>query len=120
MMASLRAEYRRTTRAMVHRLLNTGSFQLKEYNLDESGNLIVSEVDGTIEQLNGMLSFIDSVNLSNKRIVIGASSKAKGSKLSERLNCNGQVYRHFLFLKIILYPKKPLIICEGKTDNIYL
>jgi RNA-directed DNA polymerase len=65
--ANTRVEYRRASRAMVHRLLNTGGFQLKEYNLDESGNLIVTEVDGTIEQLNGILSFIDSVNLINKR-----------------------------------------------------
>lgn len=100
-----RAEYRHASRAMVHRLLNTGVFQLKEYNLDESGNLIVTEVDGTIEQLNGILSFIDSVNLINKRKIIENSGKAKKAKLSKSLNCNEHVYRHFLFSRIFMCPK---------------
>jgi RNA-directed DNA polymerase len=40
--------------------------------------------------------------------------------LSESLNCNEHVYRHFLFFKNFHVSKKPLVICEGKTDNIYL
>jgi len=62
-----RAEYRRTARAMVHRLLNTGSFQRKQISHDDKGDLVETEVNGTLEQLNGMLGFIDSVSVSNKR-----------------------------------------------------
>jgi len=115
-----RAEYCHTTRAMVHRLLITGSFQRKEYNHDENGNLVETEISGTVEQLNGMLSFIDSVNIANINKEMEVSGKVKGSKPSENLNCKEKTYRHFLFFKYFYASSKPLIICEGKTDNIYL
>jgi hypothetical protein len=73
-----------------------------------------------MEQLNGILSFIDSVNLSNNKKAAEASEKAKGFKPSGSLNCNERVYRHFLFYKNFHMSKRPKIICEGKTDYIYL
>ena len=115
-----RAEYRHTTRAMVHRLLNTGSFHRKGFNYDENGDLLETEVNGTIEQLNGMLSFIHSVNIANTNKEMVVSEKVKGSKPPEDLNSNEKIYRHFLFFKYFYASPKPIIICEGKTDYIYL
>ena len=60
-----RAEYRRTARAMTYRLLKSGKFQIKKTCLDAEGNSVVTEFDGTLEQLNGILSFIYSVRFYN-------------------------------------------------------
>ncbi|WP_319409497.1 retron Ec67 family RNA-directed DNA polymerase/endonuclease [uncultured Desulfosarcina sp.] len=114
-----RVEYRRTARAMVHRLLNKGTFQRKETEVDENGHIIESLNDGTIEQLNGILSFINSVNLINKKDADTTGSREK-PKESDDLSCNEKVYRDFLLFKYFHSLKKPIIICEGKTDNIYL
>lgn len=115
-----RAEYRRTARAMVHRLLNTGSFQRKQLSHDDKGNLLTTEIPGTLGQLNGILSFIDSVNVFNKRKDMKQSDKENDLKQSEDPDCNEKVYRNFLFFKNFYASPRPLIICEGKTDNIYL
>jgi len=115
-----RAEYRRTARAMVHRLLNTGSFQRKQISHDDKGNLVETEVNGTLDQLNGILSFIDSVSVFNKRKDQNPSDKEKDLMPSKAPDCNEKVYRRFLFFKNFYASANPLIICEGKTDNIYL
>lgn len=115
-----RAEYRHTARAMVHRLLNTGSFQIKKVSHDDNGNLIETEVDGTLGQLNGMLSFIDSVTVFNKKKDLKPSDKGKDLKQSKNPDCNEKIYQRFLFFKNFYACPKPLLVCEGKTDNIYL
>ena len=115
-----RAEYRRKVRAMVHRLLETGNFQRKQIRHDENGNLVKIEANGTLEQLNGMLSFIDSVSVFNKRKDMKPSERTKALKQPDNLDCHEKVYRQFLFFKYFHASPTPLIICEGKTDNIYL
>ena len=105
---------------MVHRLLNKGSFQRNQISQDGNGNLVETEINGTLEQLNGMLSFIDSVNVFNKRKGKNPDDKEKDLKPSEHPDCNEKVYRRFLFFKNFYASPNPLIICEGKTDNIYL
>ncbi len=115
-----RVEYRRTARAMVHRLLKTGRFQIKKYNHDASGKLIVTEVDGTPKQLNGILSFIDSVTVYNMTKDMTLSEKKKSQQPSKNLNCNEKVYKSFLLYNNFYASPMPVIICEGKTDNIYL
>lgn len=115
-----RTEYRRMARAMVHRLLNTGNFQMKQINRDVNGNPVETEVNGTVEQLNGILSFIDSVSVFNIRKDMKLSDSEKDLKQSKLLDCNEKVYRSFLFFKNFHAYPEPLIICEGKTDNIYL
>lgn len=97
-----RAEYRRIARAMVHRLLNTGSFQRKQISYDDQGNLVETEVNGTLDQLNGMLSFIDSVSVFNKRKDKNPTEKEKDLMPSKDPDNNEKVYRRFLFFQKFL------------------
>lgn len=106
-----RAEYRRTARAMVHRLLKTGKFQMKQRSHDDKQNLVVTEVDGTLDQLNGMLSFVDAVDIYNK---------SKLPKPPPEIDSLGKVYREFLLYRNFYATPGPVIVCEGKTDNIYI
>jgi 5S rRNA maturation endonuclease (ribonuclease M5) len=105
---------------MVHRLLKTGKFQRKLVTVDEHGNTIVSEVDGTLEQLNGKLSFIDSVSVYNRKNVMSLAEKKNIHKPLNKLDAAEISYQRFLFFKNFYSPSKPVIICEGKTDNIYI
>ena len=115
-----RSEYRHTVRAMVHRLLNTGSFQIKRITHDNKGNPVESEEDGTLEQLNGMLSFIDSVRTFRKKKITTKSKAKKKSKDHKELDGNEKTYRQFLLFRNFYAASDPLVVCEGKTDNIYL
>ena len=97
---NVRSEYRRNVRAMVHCLLNTGSFA----TLDKE--------EGTVDQLHGMLGFIDGIDLHNK----GRLLDEQEGNLSKK----EQIYQRFLIYKNFFAPEAPVILCEGETDNVYL
>jgi hypothetical protein len=75
----------------------------------DDGTHAVEEVDGTPDQLEGTLSFIDSVK--RHKQTVGRDHKRSGAE---------QLYRNFLFYRHFYAPQMPVILCEGKTDNIYL
>jgi hypothetical protein len=105
---------------MVHRLLKTGNYQIKQISHEDNGNLLVTDANGTLEQLNGMLSFIDSVSVFNRRKGMKPSEMKKALKKPDKPDCHEKVYHQFLFYKYFHAAPNPMIICEGKTDNIYM
>jgi RNA-directed DNA polymerase len=114
------AEYRHMARTMVYRLIKTGAFQRKNVSRDKQGNKLVVEVPGTLEQLNGILSFIDSINVFEQKKDMKPTDKEKPLKAPDKFNGGEKVYRSFLFYKNFYANSMPLIICEGKTDNVYI
>ncbi|MBF6568028.1 MAG: hypothetical protein IVW54_04030 [Candidatus Binataceae bacterium] len=60
-----------------------------------------------------MLGFIDSIDLYNKKNT--AESTASGGLSSREL-----LYQRFLIYTTFYAAETPVIICEGKTDNVYL
>ncbi|MDO8335033.1 MAG: retron Ec67 family RNA-directed DNA polymerase/endonuclease [Nitrosomonas sp.] len=123
-----RAEYRRTARAMVDRLLETGKFYRKFKKPDDSGNLVLTEEEGTLNQLNGILSFIYSVGIFNKKRIyrklktsdMSFSDKEKRKDIFKKLTSHEKTYQDFLLYKYFYSNPLPLILCEGKTDLIYI
>ncbi|OZI39581.1 ribonuclease H [Bordetella genomosp. 5] len=107
---NVRSDYRKRVRAMVHRLFSTGSFNLPENPTPGAGRTRDAE-PGTLNQLHGMLSFIDSVDQYNIQ-----RSKLKLDQLSQK----EKTYRKFLLYKDFYLAEQAIILCEGKTDNIYL
>lgn len=105
---SVRCDYRHQVRAMVHRLVTTGEFELGE--LGEQSAASDEPRKGTLDQLHGMLGFIDQVRRSNTR----PTSSAHATPGAE------SVYRTFLFYKEFFAASRPVIVCEGETDNVYL
>jgi hypothetical protein len=106
-----RYEYRRKARAMVFRLRTTSSFQR-----DVAGK----KEDGTLEQLNGILSFIDAVEVFDKKKDLPPNQKALPLPFSDNVSGVHEVFRDFLFYRHFFGSPYPVIICEGKTDNIYI
>lgn len=113
--------YRHKVRAMVHSLVTKGFFELKE--IDEKDEVSSQPVKrGSLNQLHGMLSYIYQLDSSNRKELSAANFK-DGVPVSEKevpLTTTEKVFRRFLFFKNFYSTQKPVIICEGKTDNIYL
>lgn len=106
-----RPEYRRLARAMTHRLVTTGRFQVTEMKADASGKLVSTKVDGGIRHLQGMFGFIDWIDLNHK--------KARGV-LTSGPSSTDRVYKRFLMHRDFWASETPIVLCEGKTDSIYL
>ena len=107
--ANIRAPYYRQARAMCNSLFRTGECHLgKEarYGEPEDGS---TPVVGNMNQLRGILGHIYNVkkHSDEKR----TQSAPTGIDL---------LFRRFLCFDKFHTLSKPLIICEGKTDNVYL
>jgi len=113
---NVRHEYRHTVRAMVNRLVKTGAFQHTRYVIDPSGATVRQDIPGTPEELRGMLSFIDSVDRYNKSVDTEDDPPREQVKLSSK----DSLYRRFLLFNEFYAAQRPVIMCEGHTDNVYL
>jgi 5S rRNA maturation endonuclease (ribonuclease M5) len=98
---NVKKEYYKKARAMCHNLFKSDNFYIDKN----------SEKEGTLKQLEGIISFIYQVKSPH---YIGESKKNKKPTAITAL------YRKFLFYKHFFSIDKPLIVCEGKTDIIYL
>lgn len=109
---NVRKEYRKLVRAMVHRLFLTGQFSLKSGSITATtAGTVSTQAPGTLNQLHGMLGFIDGVDQYNVE-----RRDMKADDLSQK----EKTYRKFLLYKDFYLAEKPVVLCEGKTDNIYL
>lgn len=111
---NVRAEYRHSVRAMVHHLFTKGSFFFESIVIDPTGAKTVVQQPGRLEQLHGMLGFIDGVDLQHRK-------RPAGSRRSpEDLSSKELIYRRFLLYKDFYASSVPVLVCEGKTDNVYI
>jgi hypothetical protein len=115
---NIRTEYRRTVRAMAHRLFRTGRFQRVRMVPDAKGVSAQTMVDGTVAQLHGMFGHIDAVDRHNLEIGTKIKSLNDANKLA--LRSKEKLYRRLLMFKDFYSALAPVVVCEGKTDNIYL
>jgi RNA-directed DNA polymerase len=115
---NVRTEYRRTVRAMAQTLFMTGKFQRLWMVPDATGKSVATMTDATMEQLHGMLGHIDKVDLHNFEIDSELESQVESAK--EALRSKEKLYRRFLMFKVFYAATKPVIVCEGKTDNVYI
>jgi RNA-directed DNA polymerase len=108
---NVRSEYRHNIRAMVHNLVKTGSFEIYGAT-QKAGTASLEKRPGSLNELHGMLGFVDAIDADNKKNSPGVVSKTLSS--SER------VYRRFLIYSNFYAAETPVVVCEGDTDNIYL
>lgn len=114
---SVKNEYWRTIRSQCHSLFQTGSF---------TENVSGTPEDGNIHVLEGRLNFIDQVDFFNRQrkkpaaILDHDNNLKKKSNTRKLLNSRERTFSRFLYYKLFYGHDKPTIICEGKTDNVYL
>ncbi|MGA7157841.1 MAG: retron Ec67 family RNA-directed DNA polymerase/endonuclease [Acidobacteriaceae bacterium] len=106
------SEYRHNVRAMVHRLFRTGSFQLLGA-VKANGDSLLQMREGKLDELHGRLGFIDGIDLYNKAI---AATRHEPTHMATKES----MYRQFLIYRDFYNAPKPVILCEGKTDNVYI
>ena len=104
-------EYCHTVRAMVHNLVRTGTFESVGVT-QKDGQAVRERRPGTLNELHGMLGFIDSIDFYNRTHTSDCPSDGISSK--------EKVYRKFLFYSTFYAAQAPVVICEGETDNVYL
>ena len=109
---NVRQEYRHNVRAMVHSLLNKGSFEVYG-TVEKAGTVTMQKRPGKVIELHGMLGFIDSIDLYHRK-------NTPGWKPSDKPSSNELMYQRFLIYINFFAAEAPVVLCEGKTDNIYL
>jgi retron-type reverse transcriptase len=121
-----RPEYRRLVRAMVHKYVTTGEFETLQV-IDNDGVKRLERRPGDPDQLHGMLGFVDSVRYKEmlRKASDGelAAPEHKRQSIRDRssvLCSEEKTYRQFLLYRLFYDAKRPTILCEGDTDNIYL
>ena len=100
------AQYYRYARAMCHSLFKTGSYF--QPGTEGSDAVLIA----TLAKLEGILNHIYFVK-----------DQADPRKLKKKVDCPTaarSLYKDFLFFKYFVRLEKPLILCEGKTDAVYL
>lgn len=113
---NINSNYWRATRAMCHSLFMTGT-----YNIQINPEII----EGSIFELDGRLNFIDQIDKYNHSIEKPNYEKKfelkkSGLDYRKKLNVREKTFSKFLYFKYFYANQKPTILCEGKTDNIYL
>ncbi|MBU3610653.1 RNA-directed DNA polymerase [Polynucleobacter wuianus] len=116
---NVRFGYRRIARAMLHKLITRGEFHKPNSKKVSS---VTNTTAPSLDYLNGVLSFINSVNLFvHKKHSFRVKSDSKKALEKSFLNLSiSRGYRNFLLYKYFFAAKNPVIICEGKTDNVYI
>ena len=111
---NIRANYYRTARAMAHSLLSTGQYH---------------RADGvaikTVEPIEGIFSHIYYVKQrwADLEIIARGNEVEKKEWIENKYDkpiSALKLYRLILFYKLFVNLDKPLIVCEGKTDGLYL
>ena len=106
---NIRPEYYRQARSMCHRLFQTGTYYQHAASGTDIGN---PEPISSLSPIGGILSHIHHVkNTIDDR---KETEKRKDATAARKLYARFLKYRYFVRLE------RPLIICEGKTDNVYL
>jgi RNA-directed DNA polymerase len=101
-------EYRKIARAMVHRLFTKGSFIIANQSKSDPKTLTESNDIGRLHGILGYIHHIDDRCKPTQDTGTGA------------LQNSTNTYRRFLIYKELYASNKPVIICEGKTDPVYL
>lgn len=110
-------EYWRTARAKCDILFKTGKFT----QLNKDGD----EVEGSLNKLEGQLNFIDQVDHHNRMrqkapLAPEYTIKNWGKFSKNLLSGRERTFSKFLFYRLFYGNNTPTILCEGKTDNVYL
>lgn len=109
-------EYWRTVKSQCHSLFRTGAFTKKV-----AGKV----VEGNIFELQGQLNFIDQVDYFNRlrqHPPLNPEYALSNHLINTRKLLSGRetTFSRFLYYRNFYGNESPTILCEGKTDNVYL
>lgn len=107
-------EYRLRTRAMVHNLIEQNPVHVdREYNPKNPEDL--KELKN---KLAGRLAHIHYIDRMHEKHL--TSTHRQNIRPQTELSLRDRTYRKFLLFSRFITSEKPIVICEGKTDSVYL
>ena len=106
-------EYARSARAMCNSLFGIGTYHRRVPAATSSDGTITYEMIENLNPLEGILSYIYHIKRSME-LTRHAKPPASIAVPSQK------VYSEFLFYKYFVALSRPIVVCEGRTDNIYL
>jgi len=106
---NIKKEFYKRARSMCHELFTKNEFYT---GAPPGGSSGVSFSHGTLNQLQGILSFIYQIKRPH--------DTGKNGDRKNKPTAIAKLLREFLFYKYFFSLDKPLILCEGKTDIVYL
>lgn len=110
---NVNSDYRKLVRAMVNQYCKTGEYFEVVRTVDANGKLVATKKKGNPLSLLGRLAFIDHIRTQSAKAPTETGPKGQLGKSREE-------YRRFLLFRDFYQPEKPVVLCEGMTDNIYL
>ncbi|WP_282344335.1 retron Ec67 family RNA-directed DNA polymerase/endonuclease [Pseudomonas sp. PS02288] len=111
------ADYRKLARAMAHKLFHDGEFNIPDKASVAEKQKPPKMTVGSLNQLEGIFSYIYMVDRFNRdKLIKNNGIRAEDQKLT----AIEKTHRDFLFFKFFYSTSLPTIICEGKTDNVYI
>jgi retron-type reverse transcriptase/5S rRNA maturation endonuclease (ribonuclease M5) len=111
---NIKSEYYRYARSMCHSLFSKGTFTLP--NQTEPATL--SQLQGILSHIYFIKDFARTPEEKAKRKLL--LEIAKKDKKRPKLDSATELYSKFLYFRYFVALECPLILCEGKTDSIYL
>ncbi len=114
---NVRQDYYKRARAMAHSLFMTGG-----YNIDGIAKT-------TLDSIEGILNHVYHVK---ERLIDIAIEKEANAELKKKKRVQRAKQKHdtpsaarvllhrFLFYRHFIDPRKPIVLCEGTTDSVYL
>lgn len=111
---NIKSEYYRYARSMCHALFKQGYFFLPGSNKPAT----ISQLEGVLSHINFIKEFgrTDEDRIQRKAMLETAKKEKKRLKLDGAT----ELYSKFLHFRYFVALERPIILCEGKTDNIYL
>jgi RNA-directed DNA polymerase len=125
---NINSDYYRSARAMCHSLFTIGSFKKHDPSFKKAeqdpkkpvvGAVAPIEKAPTVNQLVGILSHIQYVKDQERERTQTEDQKLDQNKKVVPRGLH-KLHKRLLFFKYFVAPDKPIIVCEGKTDSIYL
>lgn len=111
---NIRADYYRSARAMAHSLFATGHYHRGDgIKIDSIG-----QIEGILNHVYHVKERVIDIQIKGQK-----DEKTTKERIKEKYGNPSAVmtlYHRLLFYKHFIDLDKPLIICEGKTDGIYL
>lgn len=124
---NIQASYYRSARAMCNTVFKTGKYYLKPPSpsplvpsppVDEHTDMACLE--GILSHIYYVKHLSDRMSGDQSEPIDEKDSKKQKVDVRRKYPAHRELYKKFLYFKHFVNLDMPLIVCEGKTDNIYL
>lgn len=115
---NIRADYYWYARAMCNSAFQTGTYR-RPASYNGSGNAAPIT---SLAPLEGILSHIHYIKAAGAPGVAPTDEAVEPPKQQQHKPPTGTrlLHKRFLLFRYFVCPERPIIVCEGKTDNVYL